>query len=407
MVALLPESVSVGYLDPTNTLRQPFVALICLRRRIMINYLIRRLLLIIPTLFGIMVLNFLIVQAAPGGPVEQVIAQLHGNATDATARFSGSGGGDVGTPAANNTPQGTVANAADSRYPGARGVDPALIKELEKQFGFDKPLHERFLLMMGNYLRFDFGESYFRSAKVFDLVVSKMPVSISLGLWTTLLVYLIAIPLGIRKAVRDGSRFDTWSSAVIVVAYAIPEFLFAILLIVLFAGGRYLDWFPLRGLLSENWADLSTWGKVMDYFWHLCLPITAMVISGFASLTLLTKNSFLEEISKQYVTTARAKGLGEQRVLYGHVFRNAMLIVIAGFPSAFISVLFTSALMIEVIFSLDGLGLLGFESAINRDYPVMFGTLFFFTLLGLITNIIGDLVTMLVDPRIDFDNREG
>lgn len=371
----------------------------------MLSYLIRRLLLVIPTLFGIMVLNFLIVQAAPGGPVEQVIAQLHGNATDATARFSG-GGGDVVSPTT-TAMQGAQASAADSRYPGARGVDPALIKELEKQFGFDKPLHERFFLMMGNYLRFDFGESYFRSAKVFDLVISKMPVSISLGLWTTLLVYLIAIPLGIRKAVKDGTQFDSWTSGIIVLAYAIPEFLFAILLIVLFAGGRYFDIFPLRGLVSENWDTLSDWDKIKDYFWHICLPVTAMVISGFASLTLLTKNSFLEEISKLYVTTARAKGLSEQRVLYRHVFRNAMLVVIAGFPSAFISVLFTSALMIEVIFSLDGLGLLGFEAAINRDYPVMFGTLFFFTLLGLITNIIGDLVTMLVDPRIDFDKREG
>jgi microcin C transport system permease protein len=371
----------------------------------MIHYFIRRLLLIIPTLLGIMVLNFLIVQAAPGGPVEQVIAQLHGNATDATARFSGSGGGDVSTPTTtNNTPS---ASGNESSYPGARGVDPALIKELEKQFGFDKPLHERFLHMMGNYLRFDFGESYFRSAKVYDLVISKLPVSISLGLWTTLLVYLIAIPLGIRKAVKNGNTFDIWSSGLIVVAYAIPEFLFAIMLIVLFAGGRYFDVFPLRGLVSENWETLSWVQKATDYLWHICLPVTAMVISGFASLTLLTKNSFLEEISKQYVTTARAKGLGEHRVLYRHVFRNAMLIVIAGFPSAFISVLFTSALMIEVIFSLDGLGLLGFESAINRDYPVMFGTLFFFTLLGLITNIIGDIIYMLVDPRIDFDKQEG
>lgn len=350
-------------------------------------------------------LNFLIVQAAPGGPVEQVIAQLHGNAADATARFSGSGGDDVSTPTTTNNTPSTSSN--ESSYPGARGVDPALIKELEKQFGFDKPLHERFLHMMENYLRFDFGESYFRSAKVYDLVISKLPVSISLGLWTTLLVYLIAIPLGIRKAVKNGSKFDTWSSGLIVIAYAIPEFLFAIMLIVLFAGGRYFDIFPLRGLISENWETLPWIQKATDYLWHICLPVTAMVINGFASLTLLTKNSFLEEISKQYVTTARAKGLGEHRVLYRHVFRNAMLIVIAGFPSAFIGVLFTSALMIEVIFSLDGLGLLGFESAINRDYPVMFGALFFFTLLGLITNIIGDIIYMLVDPRIDFDKQEG
>lgn len=360
----------------------------------MLSYVIRRLLLIIPTLFGIMVLNFLIVQAAPGGPVEQVIAQLNGNAGDATARFSG-GGGDF------------VAQSSGSAYPGARGIDPALIKELEKQFGFDKPLHERFILMMKNYLTFDFGESYYRNTKVFDLVIEKLPVSISLGLWTTILVYLISIPLGIRKAVRDGSKFDTWTSSVVVMAYAIPEFLFAILLVVLFAGGRYFDWFPLRGLVSENWDDLSAIGKAADYLWHICLPVTAMVMSGFASLALLTKNSFLDEISKLYVTTARAKGLGENRVLYGHVFRNAMLIIIAGFPAAFIGILFTSSLMIEVIFSLDGLGLLGFESAINRDYPVMFGTLFFFTLLGLVTNIVGDLIYMFVDPRIDFDKREG
>jgi microcin C transport system permease protein len=370
----------------------------------MLNYLLRRLMLVIPTLFGIMVLNFVIVQAAPGGPVEQVLAQLHGNATDATARFSG-GGSDLVNANTTNLANGQTA-ATDSRYPGARGIDPALIKELEKQFGFDKPLHERFLLMMGNYLRFDFGESYYRDARVADLVISKLPVSISLGLWTTLLVYLIAIPLGVRKAVANGSRFDVWSSTVVVVAYAIPEFLFAIVLIVLFAGGRYFDWFPLRGLVSDNWDSLTLGQQILDYLWHICMPVTAMVMGGFAALTLLTKNSFLEEISKLYVLTARAKGLSENRVLYGHVFRNAMLIVIAGFPSAFIGILFTSALMIEVIFSLDGLGLLGFEAAINRDYPVMFGTLFFFTLLGLVTNIIGDLIAMFVDPRLDFETRE-
>ncbi len=369
----------------------------------MLNYIIRRLLLIVPTIFGIMLLNFLIVQAAPGGPVEQVIAQLRGQSTDATARFSGAGGGDVAT--ANPSPGGQSVGG-DSRYAGARGVDPALIKELEKQFGFDKPMHERFLLMIGSYLRFDFGDSFYRNAKVMDLVRDKLPVSISLGLWTALLVYLIAIPLGIRKAVRDGSRFDTWSSGVVVMAYAIPEFLFALLLIVLFAGGRYFDWFPLRGLVSENWESLSQWEQIRDYFWHLCLPITAMVMSGFASLTLLTKNSFLDEIGKLYVTTARAKGLGENRILYGHVFRNAMLIVIAGFPHAFIGILLTSSLIIEVIFSLDGLGLLGYEAAVNRDYPVMFGTLYFFTLLGLLSNIVGDIVYTLVDPRIDFERQE-
>ena len=369
----------------------------------MLNYIIRRLLLIVPTIFGIMLLNFLIVQAAPGGPVEQVIAQLRGHSTDATARFSGAGGGDVAT--ANPSPGGQSVGG-DSRYAGARGVDPGLIKELEKQFGFDKPMHERFLLMIGSYLRFDFGDSFYRNAKVMDLVRDKLPVSISLGLWTALLVYLIAIPLGIRKAVRDGSRFDTWSSGVVVMAYAIPEFLFALLLIVLFAGGRYFDWFPLRGLVSENWDSLSQWEQIKDYFWHLCLPITAMVMSGFASLTLLTKNSFLDEIGKLYVTTARAKGLGENRILYGHVFRNAMLIVIAGFPHAFIGILLTSSLIIEVIFSLDGLGLLGYEAAVNRDYPVMFGTLYFFTLLGLLSNIVGDIVYTLVDPRIDFERQE-
>ena len=369
----------------------------------MLQYIIRRLLLIIPTLLGIMVLNFLIVQAAPGGPVEQVIAQLRGTATDATARFSGSGG-DVAQTGLQHM-QADTGNAG-SRYPGARGVDPELIKELEKQFGFDKPLPERFLLMMGNYLKFDFGESYFRNQKVFDMVVSRMPVSISLGLWTTLIVYLVSIPLGIRKAVREGSPFDLWTSAAIIIGYAIPEFLFAVLLIVVFAGGRFLDWFPLRGLLSDNWHDLSWWRQAGDYFWHITLPITALVIGGFASLTMLTKNSFLNEISKQYVVTARAKGLTEKRVLYGHIFRNAMLIVISGFPHAFINILFTGAMLIEVIFSLDGLGLLGFEATVNRDYPVMFGTLFFFTLLGLVMNLIGDILYIIVDPRIDFESSD-
>ncbi|MDE1901541.1 MAG: microcin C ABC transporter permease YejB [Alphaproteobacteria bacterium] len=371
----------------------------------MLAYFLRRLLLIIPTLFGIMVLNFCIIQAAPGGPIEQIVAKLHGTGVSATARFGGSGGGDTAAPA------GQMAQMADSgvtsRYPGAEGVDPELIKELEHQFGFDKPLYERFLIMMNNYLHFDFGKSYFRDESVFRLVVSKMPVSISLGLWTTLLVYLISIPLGIRKAVKDGTPFDIWSSAAIIAGYAIPSFLFAVLLIVVFAGGRYLQWFPLRGLVSDNWHDMDWPHRIVDYFWHIALPVTAMVIGGFASLTMLTKNSFLDEINKQYVLTARAKGLTETRVLYGHVFRNAMLIVIAGFPSAFISILFTGSLLIEVIFSLDGMGLLGFESAINRDYPVMFGTLYVFTLLGLVMNILGDVAYMLTDPRIDFETREG
>lgn len=367
----------------------------------MLSYIIRRLLLIVPTLFGIMVLNFIIVQAAPGGPIEQIVAKLQGNSVEATARFSG-GGADNATPgpSLNENNSGTA-----TRYRGAQGVDPELIKELEKQFGFDQPMHVRFIKMMGNYLRFDFGKSYFRDQSVVSLVVSKMPISISLGLWTTLIVYLVSIPLGIRKAVKDGSKFDIWTSAAIIAGYAIPSFLFAVLLIVMFSGGRYLEWFPLRGLVSDNWGDMAWPERIIDYFWHITLPVLSLVIGGFASLTMLTKNSFLDEINKQYVLTARAKGLSEKRVLYGHVFRNAMLIVIAGLPSAFISILFTGSMLIEVIFSLDGMGLLGFEAAINRDYPVMFGTLYFFTLLGLAMNLIGDVVYMLVDPRIDFEDR--
>jgi microcin C transport system permease protein len=366
----------------------------------MLAYIVRRLLLIVPTLFGIMVLNFAIINIAPGGPIEQIIAQLQGTAVSATARFAGGGSeAQGGRPPAGGT---DIA----SKYRGARGLDPELIRSLEKQFGFDKPAHERFALMMWNFLRFDFGNSFFRDRSVVDLVIDKMPVSISLGLWTTLLVYLISIPLGVAKAVRDGSRFDVWTSSVVIVGNAIPGFLFAILLIVLFAGGRYFDWFPLRGLVSDDWATLSAFGKIADYFWHLTLPIASMVIGGFAGLTLLTKNSFLEQINQQYVLTARAKGLSERRVLYRHVFRNAMLIVIAGFPGAFIDILFTSALLTEVIFSLDGLGLLGFQAAVNRDYPIMFGTLYLFTLLGLAVKLIEDLTYVFVDPRIDFESRE-
>ena len=367
----------------------------------MLAYIIRRLLLIIPTLFGIMVINFLIVQIAPGGPIEQMIARVQGTAVEATSRIGGSAGGDANTAQRQNQTGGD----SGSKYRGAQGLDPAFIKQLEKEFGFDKPLHERFIHMMSNYIRFDFGTSYFRDRRVVDLVIEKMPVSISLGIWTTLIVYLVSIPLGIAKAVRDGQPFDVWTSGVVIVGYAIPSFLFAVLLIVLFAGGRYLDWFPLRGLVSDNWGDLPWYKQVLDYFWHMALPVLSMVIGGFAGLTMLTKNSFMEEIGKQYVTTARAKGLTENRVLYGHVFRNAMLIVIAGFPGAFIGILFTGALLIEVIFSLDGLGLLGFEAAINRDYPVMFGTLYFFTLLGLIMNLVGDITYVMVDPRIDFESR--
>ncbi|WP_029008616.1 microcin C ABC transporter permease YejB [Azospirillum halopraeferens] len=369
----------------------------------MLAYIIRRLLLIIPTLIGIMIINFLIVQIAPGGPIEQVIARMQGTAVEATARIGGTGGGDAGA-AAQMQGQATGGDVT-SRYRGAQGLDPEFIRQLEREFGFDKPLHERFLHMMGNYLVFDFGTSYFRDRGVMELVLEKMPVSVSLGLWTTLIVYLVSIPLGIAKATRDGAPFDVWTSGVVIVGYAIPSFLFAVLLIVVFSGGRYLDWFPLRGLVSDNWADLTWWQQILDYFWHITLPVTALVIGGFASLTMLTKNSFLEEINKQYVVTARAKGLAERRVLYGHIFRNAMLIVIAGFPGAFIGILFTGSLLIEVIFSLDGLGLLGFEAAINRDYPVMFGTLYFFTLLGLLMNLLGDIMYVVVDPRIDFEAR--
>ncbi len=370
----------------------------------MYGYILKRLLLIIPTLLGIMVVNFLVVQVAPGGPVEQAIATLTGLDSNFTERFTSVGASDtLGEDSTTHTHSAEYS----SKYRGAQGLDPDLIKELETLYGFDKPPLTRFFDMMGHYLRFDFGTSFFRDETVVNLVLEKMPVSISLGLWTTLLVYLISIPLGISKAVRDGQPFDVWTSFAIVIGYAIPSFLFAILLIILFAGGSYWDIFPLRGLVSDNWSTLSWPDKILDYFWHITLPVAALVISGFASLTMLCKNSFVEEIGKQYVTTARAKGAAEHRVLYGHVFRNAMLIVIAGFPAAFLSILFTGSLLIEVIFSLDGLGLLGFEAAIARDYPVVFGTLFFFTLLGLIFALIGDLVYVLVDPRIDFDTITG
>jgi microcin C transport system permease protein len=362
-------------------------------------YIIHRLLLMIPTLFGIMLINFVVVQAAPGGPVERLIAQLKGTDVEATARIGGVQQGE-------SVGQVARTESIASKYRGAQGLDPALIEEIERLYGFDKPAYERFFQMLGHYLVLDFGESFYQDRSVLALVLDKMPVSISLGLWTTLLMYLISIPLGIRKAVHDGSAFDVWSSAVVIIGYAIPGFLFAVLLVVLFAGGSFLDWFPLRGLVSENWHELSWPARLLDYFWHITLPVLAMAISGFASLTLLTKNSFLEEIHKHYVITARAKGLPERRVLYGHVFRNAMLIIIAGFPSALTGILFTGSVLIEVIFSLDGLGLLGFEAAINRDYPVMFGTLYVFTLLGLVLNLVGDLMYVVIDPRIDFESRE-
>ncbi|CAK0773901.1 putative oligopeptide ABC transporter membrane subunit YejB [Gammaproteobacteria bacterium] len=365
----------------------------------MTAYLLRRLLLMIPTLLGILLVNFIIVQAAPGGPVERVIAQLRGHGAEAIDRLSGSNIAET----LGNARSTSIINAQDSKYRGARGLDPLLIKELEHQYGFDRPAHERFLLMLRNYLTFNFGTSFYRDRSIVDLVLDKMPVSISLGLWTTLLTYLISIPLGITKAVRDGSRFDIWSSAIVIIGYSIPAFLFAVLLVVLFAGGSFWSIFPLRGLISDNWQSLSWGARILDYFHHITLPVLALIVGGFAGLTMLTKNSFLEEINKQYVMTARAKGLTENRVLYGHIFRNAMLIVVAGFPHAFISILFTGALLIEVIFSLDGLGLLGFEAAINRDYPVMFGTLYVFTLLGLLLNLVGDILYTVIDPQIDFN----
>jgi microcin C transport system permease protein len=361
----------------------------------MIAYALRRILLIIPTLLAIMVVNFVIIQAAPGGPVEQMIAKLKGSTVAATERVGG-GGGETAL---------RTGVAATSTYRGARGIEPELIRRLEKEYGFDKPPVARFLLMMRNYLTFDLGTSFFRDQSVTDLIRAKLPVSISIGLWTTLITYLVSIPLGIRKAVRDGSRFDVWTSAVIIIGYAVPSFLFAILLIVLFAGGSYLTIFPLRGLVSDDWWSLSWPLRIADYFWHMALPITALVISGFATLTMLTKNCFLDEINKQYVLTARAKGLSERRVLYGHVFRNAMLLVVAGFPAALVGILFTGSLLIEVIFSLDGLGLLGFEAAINRDYPIVFGALYVYTLIGLVLKLVSDLTYMVIDPRIDFATR--
>ncbi len=356
----------------------------------MAAYILRRLLLVIPTLLGIMIINFVLTQFVPGGPIEQIIAQMEG-------------GGDVFEGIAGGGSE--IIEGASDDYVGARGLPKEFIEELEREFGFDKPPLERFLTMMWNYMRFDFGESYFRSISVVDLILEKMPVSITLGLWSTLIAYMISIPLGIKKAIRDGSKFDTWTSGAIIVGYAIPGFLFAILLIVLFAGGSFWRFFPLRGLTSDNWAELSMLGKVADYFWHITLPVLASTISAFATLTLLTKNSFLDEIKKQYVMTAKAKGLTENRVLYGHVFRNAMLIVISGFPALFIGVFFGGSLIIETLFSLDGLGRLGFEAAVARDYPVVFGTLFAFSLMGLVIGIITDLTYVFIDPRIDFEAR--
>jgi microcin C transport system permease protein len=357
-------------------------------------YLLRRLLLVIPTLFGIIAINFAVVQFAPGGPVEQMISELRGRGGEATGRMTGQGGLESAPP-----------SASEGAYRGARGLDPHIVADIRRMFGFDKPASERFVTMLKDYLTFDFGRSFFRDETVLHLIAQKMPVSISLGLWSTVLVYLVSIPLGIAKAVRDGSRFDVATSAAVLVGYAVPGFLFAIFLVVLFAGGSFLQIFPLRGLTSPDSADWSFPARVADYLWHMVLPTIALMISGFASLTMLTKNCFLEEIRKQYTVTARAKGASEQRVLYRHVFRNAMLLIIAGFPAALISILFSQALLVEIIFSLDGMGLLGFESAIRRDYPVMFGTLYIFTLLGLLMQIVGDVLYTVIDPRIDFEAR--
>jgi microcin C transport system permease protein len=362
-------------------------------------YILRRLLLIIPTLLGIMLLSFIVVQFAPGGPVEQIISEL-----------TGQGGGDDRLTGGGNELSLNENSASSSdfsgRYRGAQGLDPELIKKLEKQFGFDKPAWQRFGEMIWNYARFDFGQSFFRDESVIDLIIEKMPVSISLGLWVLLFSYGISIPLGIRKAISDGSQFDVWTSGVIVIGYAVPAFLFGLLLVILFAGGSFFDWFPLRGVTSDNFAQLSIGGKVLDYAWHMFLPIVTMLISSFATTTLLTKNSFIDEIKKQYVVTARAKGLTENKVLYGHVFRNAMLIVIAGFPGAFISAFFAGSLLIEYLFSLDGLGRMGYDAVLKRDYPIVFGTLYIFSLMGLIIALVSDLVYTWVDPRIDFDKRD-
>lgn len=359
----------------------------------MLPYIFRRILLLFPTLIGIMLINFIIIQSAPGGPVDQAIARLQGDDVAAAATIGG--GGAAGADF-----------AVVSGYEFARGIDPELIKELEKQFGFDKPAHVRFFTMLWDYSRFEFGESFYQDVPVVELVKQRLPVSVSLGLWTLLIVYSVSIPLGVRKAVQDGSPFDIWTSVVVLVGYAIPAFILAMLLIIVLCGGEFFDLFPFRGLTSDGFDELGTWGKVKDYFWHITLPIAAMVAGSFATLTMLTKNSFLDEINKQYVLTAKAKGLTPRRILYGHVFRNAMLIVIAGFPRALLGVLFTGVLLIEVIFSLNGLGLLGFEAILTRDYPIVFGTLFVFSLLGLAMQLVTDITYTLIDPRIDFETRE-
>ncbi|MCY9843656.1 microcin C ABC transporter permease YejB [Vibrio caribbeanicus] len=362
----------------------------------MLAYALRRLLLVIPTLWAIITINFFIIQIAPGGPVEQAIAQLEGHSSGIMERFSGGG---------NEVDSSFKVDETGSGYKGSRGLDPEVVEAIKVQFGFDKPVLERYFDMLKNYLMFDFGESLFKGGDVIDLIIERLPVSISLGLWSTLIIYLVSIPLGVVKALHHGSRFDIWSSTIVIVGYAIPGFLFAIILIIFFASGNYFSWFPLRGLVSTNFDQLNWYQQIIDYFWHLSLPILAMVIGGFATLSMLTKNSFLDEINKQYVVTARAKGLDEGAILYKHIFRNAMLIIIAGFPAAFISIFFTGSMLIEVMFSLEGIGLLGFESTIQRDYPVVFSSLYIMTLLGLVLSIISDLTYTWVDPRIDFEAR--
>jgi microcin C transport system permease protein len=365
----------------------------------MLAYIFKRLLLMVPTLFGVLLMTFVVIQFVPGGPVEQVIAKMQGTDTDSTGRISGNTGNEAGGSA---QAQAGVSDGTAFKYRGAQGLDPEFIKSLEKQFGFDKPAHERFLLMIGNYLTFDFGESYFRDRSVLSLIIEKLPVSISLGLWLTLIQYLVSIPLGIAKAVRNGTRFDLWTSTAILIGYAIPGFVLGVALLVLLGGGSFLQWFPLRGLTSDNWSELTMIGKVLDYFWHLALPLTCLVLGSFAVTTMLTKNTFLEEIRRQYVLTARAKGLSERRVFYRHIFRNALIPLVTGFPAAFIGAFFAGSLLIETLFSLDGLGLLSYEAVIRRDYPVVLGSLYFFSLLALATKLITDLMYVWVDPRVKF-----
>lgn len=348
----------------------------------------------VPTLLGVLAVSFIIIQFAPGGPVERMIAKISGFDQSATQTISG-----------NDESAQNQNFDASSEYRGARGIDPKYIKQLEEEYGFDKPAHERFVLMVWNFARFDFGESFYADRPVVEIIKEKLPVSISLGLWSTLIAYLISIPLGIAKAVRDGTRFDTWTSVLVIVGYAVPGFLFAVLLIILFASGTYFDWFPLKGLTSEGWEEFSLFHKIIDYFWHLVLPLAALVISAFATTTLLTKNAFMDEIGRQYVVTARAKGLSEKQVLYGHVFRNAMLVLLAGFPAAFMAAFFTGSILIETIFSLDGLGLLSFNAIVDRDYPIVFANLFIFSLIAMVVTLIADLAYMFVDPRIDFEGR--